>query len=501
MNRISPSLLALGIFPLSCAAVQLPSVFSDGMVLQRDREVTVWGWADPGAEVTVAFGGQNVSAECGSDGRWEARLDALTASAEPRSMSVSSPGGETRTISDILVGDVWILAGQSNMAWPLRDCDDGTQAAAGADYPWLRVFQQAPHAGAADEPARDVRDGKWSTCRPQNAGEISGMGFFFARALHKAVDVPVGLVNTAMGGTAIQCWIDAATLRSLPEAARYLEWEKGLRRTHDEDSKEWTRIETRQHEESPSPDGARRPANGPPLGENMFRRHSALFNGKVAPLQPFAARGIIWYQGEGNAMEADAYAPMLSALIDRWREGWRDPDLPFLVVQLPRFRTENNWAGLRAAQERVAQQKSGVHLAVTIDTGAENNMHPGDKLPVGERLARLARREIFGEAKLAARAPRAISAQRQGGFVEVHYELDGTALRQEPRQLAGFTWIGAGEKSHAATAQIAGPDRVRIDAPAEAAFIAYAFDAWPEVSLFDNAGLPAAPFRLPIEPS
>jgi len=510
MQKLPTNLLAFAMFSGAAVAVELPSVFSDGMVLQREKPVIVWGWAAPDTKLSVTFAEQSHTATAGPDGRWEAVLDPLPATALPQTLVVTSATGEKRSFDNVLVGDVWILAGQSNMGWPLRECDGGAEAAAAADFPWLRVFNQAPNAGAADEPARDVRGGKWVTCQPQNAGQISGVGFFFARELHKAVDVPIGLVNTAMGGTSIQCWIDAETLRPMPEAARYLKWEQDLRRTHEEDENEWRRlnddlekrrVDARQRGVSPPPKLTGRLANGPPLGENMFRRHSALFHGKVAPLQPFAAQGIIWYQGEGNAMEAEAYGPLLDALIVRWREGWRDPALPFLVVQLPRFRTENNWAGLRATQEAVAGRHDGVHLAVTIDTGREDNIHPGDKLPVGERLARLARKEVFGEREVPAHSPRAQSLQRRDEYVDVRFALDHTALGDPNEALTGFVWVGADGKKHAATARVIGPELVEVSAPAEAVAIGYADEAWPDVSLFDDAGLPAAPFHLPVDPT
>lgn len=510
MNKSTTALLALGWLSSVSAALEMPSIFGDGMVLQREKPALVWGWAAPATKIDISFAAQSHSTQADPAGRWEIQLDPLPASSKPQSMTVTSSTDGKRVFTDVLVGEVWILAGQSNMGWPLRDCDGGEDAASGADFPWLRVFNQAPNAGAADEPARDVRGGKWITCQPANAGQISGVGFFFARALHEAINIPVGLVNTAMGGTSIECWIDAETLRSLPEASRYLKWEQELRRTHEADEKEWKRLkddlekkrlEARARGDSPPPKLTGRLANGPPLGEGMFRRHSALFNGKVAPLQPLTARGIIWYQGEGNAVDADAYGPLLATLISRWREGWREPRLPFLLVQLPRFRTENNWAGVRAAQEAVARKHDDVHLAVTIDLGKEDNIHPGDKLPVGERLSLLARKEILGEPQLPARSPTAKSLQRRDGFVDVCFTIDGTKLRQHEDSLRGFVWVGANGQKHPTTARVIGADLVEVSAPSEASSIAYADESWPEISLFDEAELPAAPFHLPINPS
>lgn len=359
------------------AELWLPSIFGDGMVLQCDKPVPVWGEADPGTEVTVEFAGQKKTVVADSSNHWKIILDPMPAFSKPRKMTVfSNSNNPIIQYSNLLVGEVWILAGQSNMGWPLKNCDGGVEAAAEADYPWLKIFKQWPNQGACDEPARDVTGGQWVSCNPQQAAQLSGVGFFFARELQKSLpeDTPVALINTQMGGTYAECWIDFQTLENTSSARPYLD--KAAREIipGEFDSKGY-------------------------WGENNFRRPAALFNGKVAPLQPMAARGVLWYQGEGNSQKwlAPGYAGTLTALINSWRAGFEDSALPFLVVQLPHYNygPGSDWPAIRAAQAQVAEAMDGVELIVTIDCGREDQIHPPDKQPVGERLAKTALQTVY----------------------------------------------------------------------------------------------------------
>ncbi|QHI68836.1 sialate O-acetylesterase [Tichowtungia aerotolerans] len=359
------------------AELWLPSIFGDGMVLQCDKPVPVWGEADSGAEVTVEFAGQTKSGVTSDSGKWQVIFDPMPASSKPRKLSVhSSLDTSHLTFSNVLVGEVWILAGQSNMGWPLKNCDGGPEAAATADYPWLKIFKQWPNHGACDEPARDVTGGQWVSCNPQQAAQLSGVGFFFARELQKSLPegTPLAVINTQMGGTYAECWIDFQTLENTPSATPFL----------DKAAKE---IEP----------GVSDPKGY--WGENNFRRPGALFNGKVAPLQPMAARGVIWYQGEGNSQKwlAPGYAGTLTALINSWRAGFEDLALPFLVVQLPHYNygAGSDWPAIRTAQAQVAEAMDGVEMIVTIDCGRDDQIHPPDKKPVGERLAKTALQTVY----------------------------------------------------------------------------------------------------------
>lgn len=371
------SKIVLFLFLLSgCVQAELwmPSIFANGMVLQSGQPVPVWGEADPGTEVTVEFAGQRKNTVADSSNHWKIVLDPLAVSSTPRKLKVSSPVSHFEF--QVSIGEVWILAGQSNMGWPLSKCDGGPDAAERADYPWLRIFKQWPNQGAADKPARDVTGGQWVVCTPQHAAQLSGVGFFFARELQKSLppDTPIALINTQMGGTYAECWIDLKTLEKTPSARPYLEKAAKEIKLGESDPKGY-------------------------WGDHNFRRPSALYNGKVAPLQPFAARGVIWYQGEGNTQKwlAPGYAGTLTALVNSWRVGFDQPELPFLIVQLPRFNagSGNDWPAVRAAQAQVARDRSGVEMVVTLDCGRDDQIHPPDKQPIGERLAQKAQETIY----------------------------------------------------------------------------------------------------------
>ena len=454
------------------AGLWMPSVFKSGMVLQSGMPAPVWGEAPAGATVTVEFAGQKKKAVADAGGKWMMHLDSMKISSAPREMKISSSTGNHQlSIADVLVGEVWILAGQSNMGWTLANSAGGAEAVQ-HDYPWLRTFRQWPFQGACDEPARDVTGGQWAVCSAKEVGSLSGVGFFFARALHKSLPegTPVALINTQMGGTYIESWIDRRTLEKTPAAKPYLE------KAAAELSKK----------ESAFP------------GENNFRRPAALFNGKVAPVQPFAARGVIWYQGEGNSANwlADGYEETLTALITSWRAGWNRNDLPFLIVQLPRFTADqwSRWPEIRAAQAAVAGTLSNVELAVTIDCGFETEIHPPDKEPVGERLALLARAKIYGE-KIPCSGPVFESAEIAGESIIVRFK-DAGGLYFAGGTAKGFEICGADGVFIPAQAEIFETDSVRIFSPEilTPVRVRYGWFNWGEVSLYNKDGLPAAPF-------
>jgi sialate O-acetylesterase len=475
MNRII--LMFWLVACLSRAELRMPSIFADGMVLQAGKPVPVWGEADAGTEVRVEFADQKRTAVVDSSNHWKIILDPMPVSSTPRKMTVcSSIGNQKSEISNVFVGEVWILAGQSNMGWMMGQSAGGAEAIAQADYPWLRVFMQLPNQGACDEPVSDVKGGQWVVCSPQTAGSFSGVGFFFARELQKALSsgTPVALINTQMGGTYAECWIDFQTLKKTPSARPFLDKAaKEIKPDVFDDKGYW--------------------------GPNNFRRPSALFNGKVAPLQPFAARGVIWYQGEGNSQKwlASGYAQTLMALITSWRSGFEQPDLPFLVVQLPRYDAPvgNDWPAVRAAQAQVAETVPNVGLAVTIDCGEENQIHPADKKPIGDRLALLARAKVYGQDVLFS-GPVFQFVEKSGDALIVHFQF-GNGLMFKDGVARGFELCGADKKFIPAQAEILSDGVLKVYNPKikDPATVRYGWFNWGEVSLFNGAGFPAAPFH------
>ena len=439
------------------ADLWVPSIFSSGMVLQSGQPVPVWGEGEPGETITVSFDGQVKDVVVGGDGRWSATLDALTVSMTGATLSVSASASlQTKTFTDVLVGEVWLLSGQSNMGVSLAGSDGGAEAAAAANYPWLRVFKQTSFA--ASEPARDVSGGEWVTCAPDNAGQISGVGFFFARALQASLptNTPIALVNTQVGGTWIEQWVDIDTISAIPAAQPFI-------------------VSTN----LPDP--------------------SLLYNGRVAPLQPFGIGGVIWYQGEGNTMatlDSAGYVDELKGLVTSWRQQWQQPDLPFLVVQLPRYHAEDwsQWPEVRNAQAQAAHDMDGVEVAVTIDLGEELDIHPTNKEPVGERLALLARAKVYGEA-IDCYGPFFQSSEIDGGDVLVEWaNADGLFFTNGVAQ--GFEICGTDGVFVSAQAEILPDNRVRVYSPTvpEPACVRYGWFNWGEVSLFNGLDLPAAPF-------
>jgi sialate O-acetylesterase len=452
------------------ADLWVPSIFRDNMVLQSDRSAPVWGEADTGAEITVAFAGQEKKTTADGNGKWKILLDPMPVSSTPRTLNVcSSVKNQKLEIKNVLVGEVWILAGQSNMGWALSKCDGGNEAAAEANYSWLRIFRQWPYQGVADEPARDVTGGNWTVCSPDIAKDLSGVGFFFARELQKALPpgTPIALINTQMGATYAECWIDRQTLENTPSAQPFIQ-----------------RAKTEMEAGNEGP--------GTFLGEMMCRRPSAFYNGKVAPIQPFAVRGTIWYQGEGNSAPwlASGYAETMKALVTSWRQKW--PDLPFLIVQLPRFNSGSEWPAIRAAQEKTARDLAGVELIVTIDHGQKDTIHPSDKQPVGERLALMARAKVYGE-NIACEGPFFQSLEMSNGAAYLTFSnSEGLHLKGSE----GFEIRSAEGAFVAAEVEVLKDGRVKVFSPGvtEPSAVRYAWFNWGEVCLFNGLGLPAAPF-------
>lgn len=487
-NRSAFALIALltlaaglGALCPAAAAVRTPSILGSDMVLQRDRMVPVWGWADPGERITVEFAGQAKSAVAAADGRWRISLDPMSASAAPRTLTIRGDRSERPLVyENVLVGEVWILGGQSNMGWPLEKSTGGAEAAAGANHPWLRVFSQSPYQGAADAPAPDVKGGRWSVCRPETAGRISGVGFYFATSLQPLIRVPIALVQTAMGATWIESWIDPPTLRAVPGARPY------------EDMIAQAEIEVA---------AGRKSLELSTLGANRFRRPGALYYGKVTPVQPFAIRGVLWYQGEGNASEklAPHYHELLTALIAGWRRDWGQGDFPFLIVQLPGFdekRPGANWPLLRDMQLRVAREVSQTGLVVTIDQGERDNIHPAAKQPVGERAARLARALVYGE-EIEGTGPQLEGQEVQGATVQLRFRHVGSGLKSGGGELTGFEICGQDRKFVPAHARITGLDTVSVAAPDVPLPVAvrYAWKGFPAGNLLGGDDLPASPGR------
>lgn len=488
----------LGLVALGRADVTLAPLFQDHAVLQRDQSLPVWGRAAPGEHVTVAFHGQQVGTTATADGRWIVYLEALPVSAEPAELVVT--GKNTLTLKDVLVGEVWLASGQSNMEWPLVWATNGEQEVAAANFPQLRLF--TVQHNVADQPAATV-GGSWQLCTPDSAKKFSAVAYFFAHDLQRKLGVPVGLIGSYWGGTFIEAWMGDAVLKGTAAfPAINARWQKDLavfpeRAAHyPADMAAWQKAEAQAK--------ATHTANPltwplPLVGPGTPYQLSGLFNGMIAPLQPYAVRGIIWYQGEQNWPHPEEYAELFPALIRSWRAQWGAGDLPFYFVQLENYTVVNDptgraWARLRDVQTR-ALALPATGMAVAIDVGEPRNVHFPNKQEVGRRLALIARTQVYG-------IPGDFSgpvfdfATGEHSALRVHFTHAGTGLISSKQPVQSLEVAGADHKFFAATGKIE-RDTLLVSArevPAPLA-VRYAWTNAPVANLYNGAGLPAVPFR------
>lgn len=470
------------------AEVRLPSIFSEGMVLQRDKPCAVWGTADPGEAVTVTFRGQQLKATADAVGRWKATLSPTDAGG-PFTMEIA--GSNTIKINDVLVGEVWLASGQSNMGWTVERSNNAQQEIASSLNPQIRFLKVENTVAAA--PAGDVK-AAWSSASPATTGGYSAAGYFFARHLHSRLKVPVAILQAPWGGTPAESWVRASALSADPALmpvyshwARIVEAYPANAVRHSRAVAQW---------EANGRQGAR---PNPPPGPGHQHEPSGLWNGMIAPLVPYSIRGVIWYQGEANATVARApyYCRLFSTLITDWRKAFGQGDFPFLFVQLANYArpgTNDGWPLLREAQLQTLSLNNTA-MAVTIDIGEAQDIHPKNKQDVGLRLALPALALAYGE-KVVYSGPVFRQAAREGDAMRLWFDHTGAGLKARGGALEGFEIAGADNKYSPAQARIDGA-AVIVSSPdvKEPAKVRYAWADNPSATLINAEGLPASPFR------
>ena len=500
------TLLALLIFSADARAAVKPNpLFSDNAVLQQETPIPVWGVAKEGEKVTVTLDGQTVSTTA-KDGKWKVLLPAHKAGG-PFEMTIS--GENTVTVNNVLVGEVWVCSGQSNMSWDLQRTENAATDIAAANYPALRMFTVGRKTAA--NPLDDVVGG-WEVCTPATSPHFSAVGYFFGRDVMKARSVPVGMIHSASGGSVAQSWTSFSGLSKDPALKVYIDQLHKAVDDYMKNIEDYRSVLESYHSGSKNvPAVPPWPSDLPPTGPRSpfddQNTPTALFNGRLAPLTPYAIRGVIWDQGESNSNEARLYRILFPALIADWREKWGRGDFPFLFVQIDARGDE-----LNEAQFMTLRKSTNTAMAVMADIGPVAEVHYTQKEPIGDRLCLAARALAYGE-KIEYSGPLYDSVKFDGNRAVLSFTHVGSGLMAKDGELKGFTIAGADPASPSGSAVASGkfvPAKAEIvgetvvvsaaEVPAPAA-VRYGWKAWPPlpVNLYNQEGLPACPFRTDTE--
>jgi sialate O-acetylesterase len=485
------------------ADVKLPTIFGDHMVLQREKPVVVWGMADPGESVTVRISRFRRTVKADVQGQWRIELGALPAGG-PHTLTVK--GKNTVTCQDVLMGEVWLCSGQSNMGFSVNSANDADLELLTANYPKIRLIS-VPQV--ASQTPQSNFEGQWEPCTPDVARNFSAVGFFYGRLLHQALGVPVGLIDNAWGGSAAEAWVRRDILdtdtRLKPLMERWKEKEatydfEAIKADYQKNLAQWeTRVQQAQNAGKPKPSRPRPPRNT--LTGNQ--RPANLYCGVLHPVIGYRIRGAIWYQGESNAGRAYQYRHLFPLMIQNWRDEWQQGEFPFYWVQLADFRdekaepAESGWAELREAQTMVMSKLPNTGEAVITDLGEAHDIHPRNKLDVARRLARWALVKDYGY-DLVYRSPIHKSCHIEDNHMIVIFDHVGGGLDTfDVRQPVGFAIAGADKKFVWAQAKITGKDTIEVwsDQVDEPVAVRYGWADNPVCNVQNREHLPLTPFR------
>lgn len=528
MRLVPLAILFLAATAAAQASLRLPNVFGNGMVLQRGKDVRIWGWSKPSAKVVVRFAGQTRHAIADAEGRFEVVLQQLVASATGRELVVES-GERKRTIRDVLVGEVWLCGGQSNMEWTLRGSRDGDIEIPSARYEKIR-FLRLPKVARAepqtDFPVKGPNDavGNWRTCTSNHVETCTAVGYYFARRLHRMLGVPVGLIDSSWGGTMAQHWVPSAQLRDVaamkPFFAKYESrlreyvdggGTEGAERRYAMDLASWEKRRTQARAEGKR--APRRPRKDAYASPAHKAHPGAMFNGVIAPVRRFTVRGVVFYQGENNSF-GESWKPFprtFPAVIREWRAALGDPELPFGIVQIAGWSNRRSMTYdmnhhcniVREVQFRTWKQTDKTGLIVTFDTNSNGSIHPGRKQPVGERCARWALAEVYESKPYRGRSiewlgPVYESMEIRDNKILIRFEeATCRGLRLDQDVDVGFYIAGSNREFRHARARVVKGDRLEVWSDEIKAPIAvrYGWSNLPAGGLMNGRELPAFPFR------
>jgi sialate O-acetylesterase len=483
------------------ADVRLPDVLGDSMVLQQNARVPVWGTADAGETVVVGFQKQKLTVVADAAGKWRVDLKPLKADFTPHSLTIE--GKNKIELKDILVGEVWLVSGQSNMQWTLLQSNNGETEVAKANHPNIRLFNVSREVAFKKKPGKL---GEWKICSPDSVRDFSGAGYYFGVELERELKVPIGLINSSYGGSQAEAWTPIEYLNANPDLKATVErtkiWDEERPRVkieYAEAIRKWRAESEKQKVAGVRPS----PSPGVPDALRDYRIASSIYDGMIQPLMPFAIRGAVWYQGESNEARAEQYNILLPVMVRAWRERWRQGDFPFGIIQLPNYRVvkpepeEAPWSFIREAQRKTVQNTVNTGLIVTIDIGEANDIHPKNKLDVGKRMAVWALKDVYG--RNLTDAPKFKKAEAKGSKIILTFETVGSGLKiKDGEKLDEFAIAGADKKFVWAEAKIVGKNKIEVSSPnvSQPVAVRYAFNSNPKhPNLTNDSGIPASPFR------
>jgi sialate O-acetylesterase len=507
------------------AEVKLPAIFTDHLVLQREKPVAIWGWADAGEDVTVEFGKQSKKATADKEGAWKVTLDALQTSSTPTELIIK--GKNTITLSDILVGEVWVCSGQSNMQFQVSHAVNGEKEAGDAKFPNIRLFS-VPRT-VADAPIKDVQPGPgqpvtgWAAATdPKVVGDFSAVAYFFGRELNQKLDIPIGLIHTSWGGTRAEAWTSLPALEAVTTCKAIIAGWAEMLKTYDpvkDKEKHDTAVATIKEkiakikEENAQPGATPKVLpNAPRAWEDQTKsqhRPAVLYNAMISPLIPYGLRGAIWYQGESNSTRAAQYQTLLPTMIKDWRKRWGS-DFSFYIVQLAGFAhgkqhpapvgDADDWAELQWTQLQTAiKPKFNSGLAVTNDIGEETDIHPKNKQEVGHRLALQALSKDYKMKDIISGGPIFAGGTTEGEKFVINFSNGAGLKSRDGGELKGFIICGEDKVWKPAKAKVfAGRPQVHVwnSEIKKPLAVRYAWESWcPEANLVNKEGLPASLFR------
>jgi sialate O-acetylesterase len=482
------------------AEITLPSIISDNMVLQADTDAPLWGKAEPNSTITISCSWNHKTVKTTADwqGKWSAKIK-TPKKGEKLSITLAN-GKETKTISNILIGDVWLCSGQSNMELKLKASADADSELPNANLPSIRLF--SVEGTPSEIPLYDCK-GKWVECSSVTAADFSAVGYYFGKEIHQKIKIPIGLIDSSSGGSTAQAWMSKQTLQNDPILNKFLVDDANHQAHKEFYEKQYAPAYRKWRDDVMKAVAEHKPAPKQPILPNEIRvkyRPCLVYNAMIHPIVPFAIKGVIWYQGESNRESSNVYDKLFQTLITSWRSEWKQGDFPFYYVQLPAYGKidPNNarWVLIRQAQLKTLDAVPNTGMAVTIDVGEPNDIHPKNKKPVGHRLALWALAKTYGVKDIIYSGPLYNSMKIESDKIKISFKYAKSGLKTPNNEpLKGFTIAGEDGIFVDANAKIEGSNVVvwseQIKKPKN---VRYGWADWIICNLYNNADLPASPF-------